>query len=50
MDEIDSSLFAKKKGGIFKDVEKQKQIALMEVHIYKFIDILDEQVRNCCQV
>lgn len=44
MDEIDPSLFAKKKGGIFKDIEKQKQIALMEVQIYKYIDILDEQV------
>lgn len=44
MDEIDQSLFAKKKGGIFKDVDKQKQIAFMEVQIYKYIDILDEQV------
>ena len=44
MDEIDPSLFAKKKGGIFKDVEKQKQIAFIEVQIYKYIDILDEQV------
>ena len=45
MDEIDPSLFAKKKGGIFKNVEKQKEIAFTEVQIYKYIDILDEQVR-----
>lgn len=44
MDEIDPSLFAKKKGGISKNVEKQKEIAFMEVQIYKYIDILDEQV------
>lgn len=45
-DEIDPSLFAKKRGGIASDVEKQKQIAFMEVQIYKYIDILDEQVRK----
>lgn len=42
-DEIEPSLFAKKKGGIFSDVAKQKAIAFMEVQIYKYIDILDEQ-------
>lgn len=44
LDQIEPSLFAKKKGGIVANVEKQKEIAFMEVQIYKYIDILDEQV------
>lgn len=42
-DEIDSKLFAKRKG-FSMDPDKQKAIAFMEILIYKYIDILDEQV------
>lgn len=42
-DEIDPKLFAKRKG-FSMDPEKQKAIAFMEILIYKYIDILDEQV------
>lgn len=45
LDEVDPTLFAKKKGGIASDINKQKEIAFWEVQIYKFVDLLDEQVR-----
>lgn len=43
LDEIDSKLFSKPKNSSV-DSERQKEIAFMEVLIYKYLDILDEQV------
>ncbi|KPM11809.1 splicing factor 3A subunit 3-like protein [Sarcoptes scabiei] len=42
LDEIDSKLFSKPKNSSV-DSERQKEIAFMEVLIYKYLDILDEQ-------
>ncbi|UYV64273.1 SF3A3 [Cordylochernes scorpioides] len=43
LSELDPSLFAKFKPGKSRDAEKQKEIAVLEAQIYRFVEILSEQ-------